>query len=40
MGYSMVFRPIKSTLPNFEELSLPSSVLNFTNKKSGLILIT
>ncbi len=39
-GYWMVFRPIRSVLPNFEELSLPPSVLNFTNKKSGLILIT
>lgn len=40
LGYWMVFRPIRATLPNFEELGLPASILNFTNKRNWIILVT
>lgn len=40
LGYGMVFRPIKSVLPNFEELWLPWSILNFTKRKNWIILVT
>ena len=39
-GYSIVFRTIASEIPHFEDLDLPESILNFTMKKSGLVLVT
>ena len=39
-GYGVVFRPIKSDLPTFEQLGVPPQVLDFTNKKHWLILVT
>ena len=39
-GYSLVFRPIKTEIPNFETLTLPEVIKNFTNKKNWLVLIT
>ncbi len=38
--YWLVFRPIKSELPNFEKLGLPAQILNFANRKNGLVLVT
>ena len=38
--YSLSIRPIKKDIPSFESLNLPSTILNFANKKKGLILIT
>ncbi len=35
-----VFRVIESKIPEFEELNLPSSILEFAKRKSGLILVT
>ena len=40
LWYGMVFRPILSDLPNFEDLWLPSGMLNFTNRKNWIILVT
>lgn len=40
LWYWMVLRPIKATLPNFEDLWLPSSILNFTNRRNWIILVT
>lgn len=37
---SVVFRHINSELPQFEDLRLPSQVLDFVNRKSWLVLIT
>lgn len=39
-GYSLVFRPIKSTIPDFDSLELPEVIRNFTKKRNGLVLIT
>ncbi|MCD5380544.1 PilT/PilU family type 4a pilus ATPase [Candidatus Gracilibacteria bacterium] len=39
-GYAVVFRPIKSELPTFEQLGVPPQVLDFVEKKHGLILVT
>lgn len=39
-GYSIVFRVIQERIPDFRELDLPESILNFTQKRSGLILVT
>lgn len=39
-GVSVVFRYIRNELPNFEDLHLPKQVLDFVNRKSGLVLIT
>lgn len=38
--YWLVFRPIKSDLPNFEKLGLPLQILNFANRKNWLVLVT
>ncbi len=38
--YAVVFRPIKSELPTFEQLWVPQQVLDFVEKKHGLILVT
>lgn len=38
--YALVFRPIKSEIPNFDDLHLPEIVKNFTLKRNGLVLIT
>jgi len=38
--YAIVFRIIKDTIPNFHELDLPKVLLDFTTKKSGLVLVT
>lgn len=35
-----VFRVVTAKLPKFEEVMLPSHVLDFVNRKSGLLLIT
>jgi twitching motility protein PilT len=40
LWYAMVFRPIKTIIPSFEELWLPQSVLNLVNRKNWIILIT
>ncbi len=39
-GYGMVFRPIKSTIPQFDDLGLPETIRQLTKKKNGLVLIT
>ena len=39
-GLSIVFRHINSVLPAFEDLHLPPQVIDFVNRKSGLLLIT
>lgn len=39
-GIWAVFRPIKTTLPTFSELWLPSKLLDLIKKKNGLILVT
>jgi len=39
-GYSIVFRAISSNIPHFEDLNLPPSILDFTKKKNGLLLVT
>jgi len=39
-GYSLVFRPIKSEIPEFESLYLPDILKSFIHKKNGLVLIT
>lgn len=39
-GYSLVFRPIKSEIPEFEMLHLPEILKSFTYKRNGLVLIT
>lgn len=39
-GYAIVFRHIENHIPNFRELNLPQVLLDFTQKKSGLVLIT
>jgi len=39
-GYWVVFRPIKSELPTFEQLWVPPQVLDFVDRKHGLILVT
>lgn len=36
----MVLRPIKTEIPNFEDLDLPEIIKSFTNKKHWLVLIT
>lgn len=38
--FSIVFRPIKVDIPDFESLWVPEQVLDFVNKKNWLILIT
>ncbi|MDD5770605.1 MAG: type IV pilus twitching motility protein PilT [Candidatus Gracilibacteria bacterium] len=39
-GYSLVFRPIKTEIPEFDSLKLPEVIKKFTTKKNGLVLIT
>lgn len=39
-GYSLVFRPIKSDIPEFETLHLPEILKSFAYKRNGLVLIT
>lgn len=39
-GYSLVFRPIKNTIPDFDMLELPEVIKSFTTKRNGLVLIT
>lgn len=39
-GYSLVFRPIKNTIPEFDTLNLPEVIRTFTKKRNGLVLIT
>lgn len=39
-GYSVVFRPIKTKIPNFDDLVLPEVIKNFTKKRNWLVLIT
>ncbi|PIE85220.1 type IV pili twitching motility protein PilT [Candidatus Gracilibacteria bacterium] len=39
-GFSVVFRPIKVDIPEFDDLGVPKQVLDFVTKKSGLILVT
>ncbi len=38
--YAIVFRLIQDTIPVFADLNLPNTLLNFTTKKSGLVLVT
>jgi twitching motility protein PilT len=39
-GYAIVFRPIKSKLPNYDSLGLPKILKKISKKKSWLILVT
>lgn len=39
-GIGWVFRPIKTSLPTFQELGLPEKMLEFIDKKNWLILVT
>ncbi len=39
-GYWVVFRPIKFEVPNFKEIGIPPQVLDFVDRKYGLILVT
>jgi len=39
-GFWVVLRPIKSVLPSFQQLWIPPQVLDFVNRKHGLILVT
>lgn len=39
-GFWMVFRPIKTEIPNFDDLWLPNVIKAFSKKKNGLVLIT
>lgn len=39
-GYSVVIRPIKTQIPEFETLNLPEIIKTFTQKRNGLVLIT
>lgn len=39
-GYSLVFRPIKTDIPEFQSLYLPDVIKKFVHKKNGLVLIT
>lgn len=39
-GYSLVFRPIKTSVPSFDALYLPEIIKSFIHKKNGLVLIT
>ncbi len=39
-GYAVVFRIIEGVVPEFSELHLPDVLLDFTKKKSGLVLVT
>lgn len=39
-GHCIVFRIVTATLPKFEDLMLPKHVLEFVNRKSGLLLVT
>lgn len=38
--YSLVFRPIKTQIPDFDTLALPEVIRNFTKKRNWLVLIT
>lgn len=39
-GFWLVFRPIKTIVPEFDSLWLPDIIKSFTTKKHGLVLIT
>lgn len=39
-GYSLVFRPIKTEIPDFDLLNLPEVLRNLTKKRNWLVLIT
>lgn len=39
-GYSLVFRPIKTEIPDFDTLNLPEVIKKFTQKRNWLVLIT
>lgn len=39
-GYWLIFRPIKTQIPDFESLMLPEVIRKFTKKRNGLVLIT
>ncbi len=39
-GYSLVFRPIKTEIPDFDSLNLPEVLRKLTKKRNWLILIT
>lgn len=38
--FAAVFRPIKTKIPEFDELKLPEVIKNFTKKRNWLVLIT
>ena len=38
--YWMAFRPIKTTVPDIDDLNLPETIKSFTKKKNWLVLIT
>lgn len=39
-GYGLVFRVISDTIPEFDDLHIPEIIKSFSNRKSGLVLIT
>jgi twitching motility protein PilT len=39
-GYGLVFRIIANSIPEFEELKIPEAIRSFSDRKSGLVLIT
>jgi len=39
-GYSMIFRPIKTNIPEFDSLHLPDILKYFSGQRNGLVLIT
>ncbi len=39
-GYGLVFRVIPNTIPNFEDLWIPEIIKSFSDRKSGLVLVT
>jgi len=39
-SYWAVFRPIMSDLPDFHDLNLPSTIMEFTKKRNWLVLVT
>lgn len=39
-GYSLVFRPIKTEIPDFDSLNLPEVLRKLTKKRNWLVLIT
>ena len=39
-GYAIIFRVIEETVPHFSELDLPETLLDFTKRRNGIVLVT